>query len=87
MKTQQSEYRPYIIDCLKAHGGRAHVKTIRNWIEKEMSHKFSTRDLERLDNANGEAVWWNSAQWARLDMVKEGVLRNDSPRGIWELSE
>lgn len=86
-KTQQSEFRPYIIDCLKANGGRAHVKLIRTWIEKKMSHKFCQRDLERLENGQGEVVWWNSAMWARFDMVREGLLKSDSPRGIWELSE
>jgi len=31
--------------------------------------------------------WRNAAQWARNSMVQEGLLRDDSPRGIWEISE
>jgi hypothetical protein len=31
--------------------------------------------------------WKNAAQWARNSMVKEGFLRNDSPRGAWQISE
>jgi hypothetical protein len=31
--------------------------------------------------------WRNSAQWARNSMVQEGLLKNDSPRGIWEISD
>lgn len=31
--------------------------------------------------------WKNATQWARKSMVKERLLRNDSPRGVWQISE
>ena len=31
--------------------------------------------------------WRNAAQWARNSMVNEGLLKNDSPHGIWEISD
>ena len=31
--------------------------------------------------------WINTAQWARQTMVDDGLLRNNSPRGIWEVAE
>lgn len=30
--------------------------------------------------------WRNTAQWARLSMVREGLLRSDSRRGVWEIT-
>ena len=34
-----------------------------------------------------DTPWWrNGAQWARHAMVTEGLLKADSPRGIWEIS-
>ena len=31
--------------------------------------------------------WRNAAQWARNSLVREGLLKNDSPRGVWEISD
>jgi hypothetical protein len=31
--------------------------------------------------------WRNAAQWARSMMVKEGLLKADSPRGVWEIAD
>jgi hypothetical protein len=35
----------------------------------------------------GKPRWYNTAQWARNAMVIQGLLRNDSPRGTWEVTE
>jgi hypothetical protein len=37
--------------------------------------------------STGEARWWNAVCWERNDLVKEGLFRKDSDRGIWELSD
>jgi len=84
-KTPEHEYRQHIVDCLRHHGGKAHVRDIRPFIEKRMRHQFKARDLERGEDGQGEVVWWNTTMWARLQMVKDRILRDDSPRGIWEL--
>lgn len=44
-------------------------------------------DYQPLASSPEMPRWRNTAQWARNSMVKEGLLRNDSPRGIWEISE
>lgn len=31
--------------------------------------------------------WRNSAQWARNTMRQEGLLKDDSPHGTWEITE
>ena len=31
--------------------------------------------------------WRNTAQWAKSAMVKESLLKADSRRGIWEISD
>ena len=87
IKTPVYEYRQHIVECLRHYGGKAHARDIRPFIEKRMSTQFTARDLERLKDGQGEEVWWNTTQWARLIMVKEGILRYDSPRGIWELKD
>jgi Mrr N-terminal domain len=52
-------------------------------------HGGTLRDVpyEPLASAPDMPRWKNAAQWARNSMVKEGLLRSNSPRGIWESSE
>jgi hypothetical protein len=46
---------------------------------KLLSGDFSLRQ-------DGKSIAWkNNAQWERLKMRQEGILRDDSPSGIWEL--
>jgi len=33
-----------------------------------------------------EVHWRNRAQWYRNTLLREGLLKSDSPRGIWEIS-
>ncbi len=44
-------------------------------------------DYEPLASDPDMPRWRNAAQWARWMMVKEGWLKADSPRGIWEITE
>ena len=44
-------------------------------------------DLEPLSSSPDNPRWRNAAQWARYSMVKKGLLKSDSPRGIWELTD
>ena len=36
---------------------------------------------------SGEERWWKSVNWTRFDLIQDGYLRSDSPRGVWALSE
>ena len=31
--------------------------------------------------------WRNTAQWVRNDLREEGLIRDDPPRSIWEITE
>lgn len=35
----------------------------------------------------GQPRWWNLVCFERRKLKKEGYLRDDSPHGVWELSE
>lgn len=84
-KTDQPVLRQYIIKALKAHGGKATMKTALDWMEKDLDGKLTPRDLST--RKHGEIVWRNNAAWERHLMVKAGILKSGSPRGIWELNE
>jgi hypothetical protein len=46
---------------------------------------LSPVDYEKLPSGTG-VRWQNTAQWALFELVKQGLLKSDSPPGVWELS-
>jgi hypothetical protein len=84
-KTDREVLRKEIIFALKSLGNRGSPQEVEEIMEQRLKGKLLQRDLEHL--TTGELVWRNNAEWERLRMVKEGVLKKDSPRGIWELNK
>lgn len=79
-------YEPILLTLLEL-GGRARASAVLNGVEKRMKHKFTEVDYHERPSG-GEIRWRLTAQWERNTMVHQlGVLRNDSPHGVWELSE
>ena len=55
-------------------------------VEERMGHLFGPVDYEPLRSGR-DIRWRNTAQWARNTLVhKRGLLKGDSPHGIWELT-
>ncbi|CAG0955337.1 hypothetical protein METP3_00460 [Methanosarcinales archaeon] len=85
-KTNSEVLRKYIILVLKEFGGRARVPDILDTIERQLSNKLLPGDLEVRQDGKTIA-WRNNVLWERYRMMQEGILRNDSQRGYWELNE
>jgi len=83
--TREADYRPLILACLAKAGGSAGRREVLKSIEEAMNGRFKPRDLERLPS--GAVVWVTYASYERTNMVLDGLLKRDSPRGIWELTE
>jgi restriction endonuclease Mrr len=43
-------------------------------------------DYQMLPSGN-DIRWHNTAQWERYTLIQEGLLKSESPRGIWEISD
>ncbi|HEU0072449.1 MAG TPA: winged helix-turn-helix domain-containing protein [Dehalococcoidia bacterium] len=80
--TSQKEFRKPILDALVRFGGRARMADVIGDIKARVALKPG--DFETTQS--GAVLWENRAQWERLAMVKEGLLRADSPHGIWQLA-
>jgi hypothetical protein len=86
-RTTESEYYIPILQVLDRMGGKGEVKDVLEEVKKIMEPKLKPADYEPLNSNSNELRWRRSAQWARFDMVKQGLLRADSPRGVWEMTE
>lgn len=84
-KTPQPSFRSVIIEVLKARGGRARVRDVAEMVERRMGSRFTEADLETT--SSGSTVWYNTMCWERQSMITDGVLRDDSRHGMWELAD
>ena len=85
-RTSGRVLREHIILALKGLGGAATVAEVMHQMECQLGGKLLPGDLDWVEATN-EPAWMNGARWERFVMTKDGDLRNDSPRGTWELSE
>ena len=79
-------FRP-ILQALSDLGGSAKRSEVFNVLEQSMRHVFKPIDYQILSSEAEQVRWQNSAQWARNLMVKDGLLQQNSPVGIWEITE
>ncbi|QUW01187.1 winged helix-turn-helix domain-containing protein [Chloracidobacterium sp. MS 40/45] len=82
---EEAYYRP-ILEALQALGGSAQVNDVLDHVLETMRNTLRDVDFEPLTSDPDMPRWKNTAQWARNSMVKQGLLRNDSPRGVWQIS-
>jgi len=79
-----TEIEPHLFDYIyrndSVHIGEAY---------DEMAKRFNlSEDEKRIEVRDGEEPQWqNNVRWARQQLKNKGYLKNDSDRGIWEISE
>jgi hypothetical protein len=82
----QSFYRPLILKALAEMGGKGRAKEVLRLVFEMAEPYLSDKDREPVPSGTSKR-WEKNANWERYRMVQEGLLRSDSPQGIWELSE
>ena len=84
-KLPQKEFRAPLLQTLHELGGKASTRAIREIMERKMAPRLSDADHQNV--SSGDPRWWNAICWERMDLVNEGFFRDDSERGIWELTD
>jgi restriction system protein len=87
LRTPVKKFIMPILESLIELGGKAKMKDILNLVHDKMKDTLNEYDYAPLPSHPNEKRWENTAQWARYIMVQEGLLANDSPQGIWEITE
>ena len=80
-----SVLRDTLLDVLTDMGGCGKTQAILDEMESRLGSRLTPADKELLKD--GEARWRKKTQWLRVALKNEGVFKDDSPRGIWELSK
>lgn len=84
-QTPHQGYRLPILRALVAMGGSGEVSKVMQRVAEEMKHSLTPWD--RQDISSGMVRWEKAANWERFEMVREGLVKADSPRGLWEVSD
>ncbi len=87
LRTREEAYYRPILETLEELGGSAAMQQVLERVEQVMRSTLKKVDYDPLASDPNLPRWKNTGQWARNSMVKEGLLKDDSPRGIWEISE
>lgn len=86
MRTPKEEYVIPILESLIELGGKGEIGQVLKRVYEKMKVKLTWYDMQKLPSS-GTIRWENTAQWVRFDLVRQGFLSDNSPRGIWEITE
>ncbi len=84
LRTPEDKFYIPILEALIELGGKAKAEDVLKLVREKMKNILNEHDYRSL--SSGGIRWKNTAQWARQAMVNEGLLANDSPRGIWKIT-
>ncbi|TAM82822.1 MAG: hypothetical protein EPN47_09260 [Acidobacteria bacterium] len=87
IRTRETSYFKPILQVLNQMGGVGDMAEVLERIPKLMKGTLTDVDFEPLATNSEVPRWWNTAQWAQSAMVQAGLLKSDSPRGVWEMTE
>jgi len=87
LRTPESAYYLPILTALNELGGSAKMQTVLEKVYETMKPVLKDVDHQPLASDPDMPRWRNSAQWARNTMRQEGLIKDDSPHGTWEISD
>ena len=86
LRTRHDEFYRPILQALMDLGGSAKMRNVLDRVAELMKNKLKPVDHEPLPSDSEAIRWRNTAQWARYILVKNKLLKSDSPHGIWEIT-
>jgi hypothetical protein len=83
--TPQRTFRKPILEILISKGGTAEGREVVEELERVMEPTLKPADYE--ENSDGTTKWTKAANFQRLTMVHDGLLADNSERGIWQATD
>jgi restriction system protein len=83
--TPPERYVLPILQVLVEFGGSASATEVTDRVGQLMASILNESDYDSFPS--GRVRWRAYASGARLRMVRDGLLADDSPRGVWEITE
>lgn len=83
--TPNREYRMPILRVLIEVGGTAECKVVLDRVYELMGDRLNSSDYSLIPSGT-ELRWRKAANWERYTMMKDGLIKEGSPQGIWEIT-
>ena len=87
LKTPEAAFMRPILEVIVELGGSGDVNTVLDRVYARMEPQLNEHDRRALSSDGVTPRWRNTAQWARNALREQGLLRTDTPRGVWAISE
>ena len=87
LKTPEAAYQRPILQALVELGGSSELNVVLERVYAKMKGQLNSHDLAPLPSDGVTPRWRNTAQWARNALREAGHIRDDTPRGVWEITE
>ncbi|HQY92750.1 MAG: winged helix-turn-helix domain-containing protein [Caldilinea sp.] len=76
-----------MLEILVKQGGSSDANVVLDLLYAKMAPVLNDYDHTPLASDGITPRWRNTAQWARNSLREQGLIRPDSPRGVWIISE
>ena len=86
LRAPEDTFRKPVLEAINELGGSARMNDVLDKVEKKIKGTLTSYDYQSLPSDPKQIRWRNTAQWCRNSLVNEGLLKNDSPWGVWEIS-
>jgi len=87
LRTPEDAFRRPILESLMELGGNAPIGQALDLVEQKMKGVLNEYDYQPLPSDPRSVRWRNTAQWCHNTMVREGLMKSDSPHGLWEIAD
>jgi restriction system protein len=87
LRTPTEAYFQPILRTLDEMGGSGKVSEVLDRVGEIMKPVLKDVDYQPLASNPENPRWRNAAQWARNTMRQDGLIKDDSPHGTWEISD
>lgn len=87
LKTPPDAFRYPILEALDRLEGAGRVRDVFRIVEEIMADQLNIYDYQPLPSDPNSVRWKNTVSWERYNMVQDGLLAEDSPRGVWEITD
>lgn len=87
LRTRDELYRLPLLQALIELGGSGSTQKVTDLVGQKMKGILNEYDHEPLPSDATILRWRNTVAWMRNTLVEEGLMRSDSKRGTWEISD
>ena len=83
----RQNYGLSILRALKSLGGSGATHQVLDLVYQFMEAANELREIDKSRRSDGKFYWDNRTQDMRRELISKGLMKDDSPWGIWEISD